>query len=127
GAVGARRYGRLRVASRPAALPELPRRDMGAVGCSGDARARRPLLAHALAAMADEQLGSWQGEDVSIGTIERRLAELRHCEDGRAAELRTSVMTHIAWVPEEWEQAATQTRSGLGARHPSRAIVLYPR
>jgi glucose-6-phosphate dehydrogenase assembly protein OpcA len=77
--------------------------------------------------MAGEQLGSWQGEDVSIGTIERRIAELRHCEDGRAAELRTSVMTHIAWVPEEWEQAAAQTRSGLGARHPSRAIVLYPR
>jgi hypothetical protein len=77
--------------------------------------------------MADEQLGSWQGEDVSIGAIERRLAELRHCEDGHAPELRTSVMTHIAWVPEEWEEAAAQTRSGLGARHPSRAIVLYPR
>ncbi len=77
--------------------------------------------------MDAEQLGSWEGEGVSIGMIESRLAELRHCEDGDAAELRTSVMTHIAWVPQEWEQAAMVTRSGLGARHPSRAIVLYPR
>ena len=77
--------------------------------------------------MDAEQLGSWEGEDVSIGMIEPRLAELRHCDDGDPAELRTSVMTHIAWVPQEWEQAAAVTRSGLGARHPSRAIVLYPR
>jgi glucose-6-phosphate dehydrogenase assembly protein OpcA len=75
----------------------------------------------------DDRLGSWQGEDVSIGEIERRLAELRHSSEDGEAELRTSVMTHIAWVPSEWEQAATETRTGLGARHPSRAIVLYPR
>jgi glucose-6-phosphate dehydrogenase assembly protein OpcA len=74
-----------------------------------------------------ERLGSWEGEDVSIGMIERQLAELRQCDDGDAAELRTSVMTHIAWVPHEWEEAAKVARTGLGARHPSRAIVLYPR
>src|SRR5262249_55770059 len=97
-------------------------------------RRPRPRSCHATAApgertslMDAEQLGSWEGEDVSIGMIEPRLAELRHRDDGDPAELRTSVMTHIAWVPQEWEQAAAVTRSGLGARHPSRAIVLYPR
>jgi Glucose-6-phosphate dehydrogenase subunit N-terminal domain/Glucose-6-phosphate dehydrogenase subunit C-terminal domain len=74
-----------------------------------------------------ETLGSWHGENVSIGEIERRLAELRHSTEGDGAhQLRTSVMTHIAWVPPEWEQAAQGTRVGLGGRHPSRAIVLYP-
>ena len=82
--------------------------------------------------MAREQqsglAGSWSGEGVSVAEIERRLAELRETSgDGSAPEFRTSVMTHIAWVPGEWEQAATQARTGLGARHPSRAIILYPR
>jgi glucose-6-phosphate dehydrogenase assembly protein OpcA len=73
-------------------------------------------------------LGRWSGEGVSIAEIERRLAELRQpAESADSPELRTSVMTHIAWVPAEWEQAAAVTRSGLGARHPSRAIVLYPK
>jgi glucose-6-phosphate dehydrogenase assembly protein OpcA len=73
-----------------------------------------------------EQLGSWHGEDVSIAEIERRLADIRYSSRDGEAELRTSVMTHIAWVPDEWERAATDTRTGLGARHPSRIIVLYP-
>ena len=72
--------------------------------------------------------GSWRGTAVSVTEIERRLAELRQtCGDGAGPELRTSVMTHIGWVPAEWEEAATQVRTGLGARHPSLAIVLYPR
>jgi glucose-6-phosphate dehydrogenase assembly protein OpcA len=71
---------------------------------------------------------AWSGQDVSVAEIERRLVELRETSgNGAAPELRTSVMTHIAWVPTEWEEAATQVRTGLGARHPSRAIVLYPR
>jgi glucose-6-phosphate dehydrogenase assembly protein OpcA len=41
--------------------------------------------------------------------------------------LRTSVMTHIAWVPERWEEAAMDTLAGLAERHPSRTIVLLPR
>jgi glucose-6-phosphate dehydrogenase assembly protein OpcA len=70
----------------------------------------------------------WSGEGSSIAEIERQLAALRTpVSSGGPPELRTSVMTHIAWVPEEWEQAATETRIGLGARHPSRTIVLYPK
>jgi glucose-6-phosphate dehydrogenase assembly protein OpcA len=39
---------------------------------------------------------------------------------------RTSVMTHTAWVPPEWVEAAEDVLSGLAERHPSRTIVLYP-
>jgi hypothetical protein len=36
-------------------------------------------------------------------------------------------MTHIAWVPERWVNAATDTLAGMGERHPSRTILLFPR
>ncbi len=36
-------------------------------------------------------------------------------------------MTHIAWVPERWVEAATGTLAGLAERHPSRTILLFPR
>jgi glucose-6-phosphate dehydrogenase assembly protein OpcA len=39
---------------------------------------------------------------------------------------RTSVMTHIAWVPPEWVEAAEDVLAGLAERHPSRTIVLVP-
>jgi glucose-6-phosphate dehydrogenase assembly protein OpcA len=35
-------------------------------------------------------------------------------------------MTHIAWVPEEWVEAAEDVLTGLAERHPSRTIVLFP-
>ena len=35
-------------------------------------------------------------------------------------------MTHIAWVPEPWVDAATKTLGGLEERHPSRTILLFP-
>jgi glucose-6-phosphate dehydrogenase assembly protein OpcA len=67
-------------------------------------------------------------EGVSIAEIERELARLRDAATapGSAPNLRTSVMTHIAWVPEAWVEAATDTLSGLGERHPSRTILLFP-
>ena len=66
----------------------------------------------------------WTGEDVSVSAVERQLAQLRLASgDG---QLRTSVMTHVAWVPPEWKQAALDTLSGLDERHPSRTIVLLP-
>ena len=67
--------------------------------------------------------------NASIADVERELAELRSqvTQDGRAAGLRTSVMTHVAWVPEPWVDAATRTLGGLEERHPSRTIVLFPR
>jgi glucose-6-phosphate dehydrogenase assembly protein OpcA len=74
------------------------------------------------AATADE----WTGEGVSISKIERELARLRTASAGAGAgaDLRTSVMTHVAWVPPEWREQALRTLTGLAERHPSRAIVL---
>jgi Glucose-6-phosphate dehydrogenase subunit len=45
----------------------------------------------------------------------------------QAPRIRTSVMTHIAWVPERWEEAARRTLAGMAERHPSRGILLLPR
>ena len=60
----------------------------------------------------------------SVSAIERELAAERADED--ASRLRTSVMTHLAWVPEEWVEAAEDVLAGLAERHPSRTIVLFP-
>ena len=65
---------------------------------------------------------------MSIGAeVERQLAELRleETEDGEP-ELRTSVMTHVAWAPPAWAAAARRTLAGLEERHPSRTILLLP-
>ena len=64
----------------------------------------------------------------NIRQVEREIARLREAstEAGQAPRLRTSVMTHIAWVPERWVEAALQTLAGLSERHPSRTIVLLP-
>jgi len=62
----------------------------------------------------------------SISEIDRELARLR--VDGETGQpyQRTSVMTHIAWVPTEWVEAAEDVLAGLAERHPSRTIVLVP-
>jgi glucose-6-phosphate dehydrogenase assembly protein OpcA len=62
---------------------------------------------------------------VSVAAIERELAAVRSGEEA-ASRQRTSVMTHIAWVPEEWVEAAEDVLKGLAERHPSRTIVLFP-
>jgi Glucose-6-phosphate dehydrogenase subunit len=63
----------------------------------------------------------------SVAEIEHELATLRteEMEGGRAFQ-RTSVMTHIAWVPGPWVGAAENVLAGLAERHPSRTIVLIP-
>jgi glucose-6-phosphate dehydrogenase assembly protein OpcA len=68
-------------------------------------------------------------EDVTIRQIEQELGRLREAATapGAPPNLRTSVMTHIAWVPERWVDAATDTLAGMGERHPSRTILLLPR
>jgi len=68
-------------------------------------------------------------EDATIRDVERELARLRNeqTEPGISPSLRTSVMTHMAWVPERWADAATRALGGLEERHPSRTILLYPR
>ncbi len=58
--------------------------------------------------------------------IERELAALRE-EDRDSSLVRTSTMTHIAWAPESWLDAALTTLAGLSERHPSRTIVIVPR
>jgi glucose-6-phosphate dehydrogenase assembly protein OpcA len=63
----------------------------------------------------------------SVGEIERRLGELRSQPGAtEQAQMRTNVMTHVAWVPEEWVEAAEDVLGGLKERHPSRTIVLFP-
>jgi glucose-6-phosphate dehydrogenase assembly protein OpcA len=71
---------------------------------------------------------AWTGEDVTIAQIERELARLRteSSEEGAQPNLRTSVMTHIAWAPPEWRGAAEVTLAGMAERHPSRTILLVP-
>jgi glucose-6-phosphate dehydrogenase assembly protein OpcA len=62
----------------------------------------------------------------SIRAIEGAVSSLRSDPDSGAPYQRTSVMTHTAWVPEEWVEAAEDVLSGLAERHPSRTIVLFP-
>lgn len=82
-------------------------------------------MANALTAEA--LLGRWADEDVSLSEVERRLADLRSAaSEGGEPFLRTSVLTHLAWVPPEWEDAAADTLAGLAERHPSRALLLLP-
>jgi glucose-6-phosphate dehydrogenase assembly protein OpcA len=69
-----------------------------------------------------------QLEDAGISQVERELAHLRDqtTAPGEAPDLRMSTMTHLAWVPEEWYEAAISTLHGMGERHPSRTILLVP-
>ena len=69
----------------------------------------------------------WSDECSSVGEIEQALVDLRLKRgfEGKR-NLRTSVLTHLAWVPEEWQQAATETLAGLAERHPSRTLLLFP-
>jgi glucose-6-phosphate dehydrogenase assembly protein OpcA len=70
-------------------------------------------------------IGEWAGEDVRLKDVGRELAELRATDDGPG--LRTSVMTHVAWVPPPWEEQARATFADLGEFYPSRTILLLPR
>ena len=83
-------------------------------------------MAEALSAPIED---SWTGEDVTIAEIERELARLRYesAQEGSQPNLRTSVMTHIAWAPPEWQHAAEETLAGMAERHPSRTLLLVPR
>jgi hypothetical protein len=62
----------------------------------------------------------------SVREIEREITSLRVAPGSDAPYQRTSVMTHMAWVPEEWVEAAEDVLSGLAERHPSRTLVLVP-
>lgn len=75
-----------------------------------------------------QALEHWQAEDVSLAAVERALAELRGRMAGEAAAptLRTSVMTHIAWVPPAWRDRAWAALEGMRELHPSRTLILVP-
>jgi glucose-6-phosphate dehydrogenase assembly protein OpcA len=62
----------------------------------------------------------------SVREIEREVAALRIAPGSDVPYQRTSVMTHTAWVPLEWVEAAEDVLAGLAERHPSRTIVLVP-
>jgi glucose-6-phosphate dehydrogenase assembly protein OpcA len=70
----------------------------------------------------------WSGEDVGLGDVVTALCRLRDesAHETEGPDMRTSVMTHLAWVPPEWEEAALETLAGLEERHPSRGILLLP-
>jgi Glucose-6-phosphate dehydrogenase subunit N-terminal domain/Glucose-6-phosphate dehydrogenase subunit C-terminal domain len=73
-------------------------------------------------------LSEWTGEDVPLADVDRAIAQLRGETAGKSGlpSLRTSVMTHIAWVPEPWIDKARAALSGMAERHPSRTILLFP-
>jgi len=69
----------------------------------------------------------WKAEDVSVAGVERALADLRGAEENEKSPLlRTSVMTHLAWLPHGWVEKGRKTLAGLAERHPSRTILLLP-
>jgi hypothetical protein len=76
-------------------------------------------------ALAPKPLG-WSGEDVRLADVETALARLRAEAAAAAPSMRTSVMTHIAWVPAPWIERARAALAGMADRHPSRTILLLP-
>lgn len=70
----------------------------------------------------------WSEEDVEVEDVVQALCRLREesAHETEGPDLRTSVMTHLAWVPIEWKEVAVETLAGLGERHPSRGILLFP-
>ncbi len=77
------------------------------------------------APLKSEPLG-WTGEDIRLADVDAALARLRAQAAADAPSMRTSVMTHIAWVPEEWMEPARRALAGMAERHPSRTILLFP-
>jgi glucose-6-phosphate dehydrogenase assembly protein OpcA len=69
---------------------------------------------------------AWFGEDVRLGEVDTALARLRDQAAAEAPSMRTSVMTHIAWVPAQWVDQARAALAGMAERHPSRTILLFP-
>jgi hypothetical protein len=69
---------------------------------------------------------TWSAEGVRLADVDRALVELRGEAAKDSPSMRTSVMTHLAWVPEQWIERARAALEGMGERHPSRTILLLP-
>ncbi len=68
-------------------------------------------------------LGSWESDNVTLAQVERELSNLRRHE--QKAAVRTSVLTLVAVVGSDAEaDGARQIISDLGARHPSRTLII---
>ena len=63
----------------------------------------------------------WLDDCATIAEIEAALVDLRyrHSEAGEP-DLRTSVLTHLAWVPPEWQEAAADTLAAAPRRQGRR-------
>jgi glucose-6-phosphate dehydrogenase-like protein OpcA len=74
------------------------------------------------------ELERWNGEDVRLADVDRALGQLRAATaaEGAPPSMRTSVMTHLAWVPEAWLDKARAALEGMAEQHPSRTILLVP-
>ena len=71
-------------------------------------------------------LAPWHAEGARLADVDAALAELRAAAAAEAPSMRTSVMTHIAWVPHGWREQARAALEGMAERHPSRTILLFP-
>ena len=71
-------------------------------------------------------LAPWHAEGVHLAAVEAALGQLRAEAAVEAPSMRTSVMTHIAWVPHGWREQARGALEGMAERHPSRTILLFP-
>ena len=69
---------------------------------------------------------TWFGEDVCLADVDTALARLRAQAAAETASMRTSVMTHLAWVPAAWIEPARTALRGMAELHPSRTILLFP-
>ncbi|MGH3007815.1 MAG: glucose-6-phosphate dehydrogenase assembly protein OpcA [Gaiellaceae bacterium] len=69
---------------------------------------------------------SWAEEGVRLADVDAALAELRNEAATEEPSMRTSVMTHLAWVPHGWREEARAALAGMAERHPSRTILLFP-
>jgi Glucose-6-phosphate dehydrogenase subunit N-terminal domain/Glucose-6-phosphate dehydrogenase subunit C-terminal domain len=69
---------------------------------------------------------AWDGEGVCLADVDTALARLRADATAEGPSMRTSVMTHLAWVPAEWVEPARAALEGMAERHPSRTILLFP-
>ena len=78
--------------------------------------------------MSTATVEAWHGRDIPMAEIEQQLARMRAATSEESGQMsqRTSVMTHVAWVPPEWVEAAERTLEGMENSHPSRTIALVP-
>jgi glucose-6-phosphate dehydrogenase assembly protein OpcA len=70
------------------------------------------------------EIGTWSGQQVSMGAVLDALTALRH--QGERTATRTSVVTLVALADDADEVSrACNTTAGLGGRHPGRTVVVH--